>query len=72
MIYFRQEGIMNGLAASLKRTWVDWAVFVYMVVTASRCKSPFLVVFFTVAALVAAIVGARKTRQVARPVRTEP
>ncbi|MFB7234896.1 hypothetical protein ACFCXK_08965 [Streptomyces sp. NPDC056269] len=59
---------MNRLLALLKRTWVDWAVFVYMVVTASRCRSPFLVVIFTVVALVAAVVGVRKTWQVIRPV----
>ncbi|MFE5973692.1 hypothetical protein ACFQ64_16215 [Streptomyces sp. NPDC056460] len=62
---------MNRLVALLKRTWVDWAVFVYMVVTASRCNSPFLVVIFTVVALVAAVVGVRKTWQVIRPVRSE-
>ncbi|MCX4529863.1 hypothetical protein OG982_29925 [Streptomyces sp. NBC_01551] len=62
---------MNGLMVLLKRTWIDWAVFVCMVVTASRCKSPFLVVFFTVVALVAAVVGVRKTWQVARPAGSE-
>ncbi|MFG2774781.1 hypothetical protein [Streptomyces sp. NPDC048350] len=72
MIYSRQEGSMNRSVAVLKQTWVDWSVFVWMVVTASRCKSPIVVVFFTVAALVAAVVGVRKAWQVVRPVRSEP
>ncbi len=57
---------MNGLVPLLKRTWVDWAVFVYVVVTAARCKSPFLVVFFTLVALVAAVVAVLKTRRLMR------
>ncbi|MFE7750331.1 hypothetical protein [Streptomyces sp. NPDC057428] len=63
---------MNGLVALLKRTWVDWTVFVSMVVLALRCRSPFLVVFFTVAAIVAAVFGVRKTLQAVRPDRSEP
>ncbi|MFJ8668924.1 hypothetical protein [Streptomyces sp. NPDC093600] len=54
---------MNQLLRLLKRTWIDWAVFVSMVVAVARCKSPFLDVFFTVGALAAAAVGIRKTWQ---------
>ncbi|MER5966232.1 hypothetical protein [Streptomyces sp. NPDC002057] len=53
--------------ALLKRTWVDWGVCLCMAVVAVRCQSPFLVVCFTVVALVAAGVGARKTWQITRP-----
>jgi hypothetical protein len=51
----------------LKRTWVDWAVLVFMVVSAARCKSPFLVAFFTITACAAAVAGVRKTWQLVRP-----
>jgi len=71
MIYSRQEGIVNGLVALLKRTWVDWAVFASMVVLALRCRSPFLVVFFTVAAIGAAVFGVRQTWQAVWPARSE-
>ena len=37
---------MSRIGALIKRTWLDWAVFVYLVVTATRCKSPILIVFF--------------------------
>ncbi len=50
----------------LKRTWVDWAVVVYMVVTAARCESPFMIALCTVVAVVAAVVGARTTWQLVR------
>lgn len=62
---------MSGLVALLKRTWVDWAVFVSMVVLALRCRSPFLVVFFMVAAIGAAVFGVRKAWRPVRPDRSE-
>ncbi|MFD7231182.1 hypothetical protein [Streptomyces sp. NPDC059881] len=63
---------MSGLAALLKRTWVDWAVFLWMVVTAARSKSPFLVVFFSVTALAAAVIGGRKIWRLVRPAGSAP
>lgn len=61
---------MKALLTLLKRAWVDWAVCVFMVVTAASCKSPFLVVPFAVVALAAAVFGAHKTWQPARPARS--
>lgn len=49
---------MSRVGAS--RTWLDGAVFVYLVVTATRCKSPILIVFFTIVALAVVVVCVRK------------
>lgn len=57
---------MSRIGALIKRTWLDWAVFVYLVVTATRCKSPILIVFFTIVALAVAVVCVRKTWRMAR------
>ncbi|GHI72826.1 hypothetical protein Snoj_67440 [Streptomyces nojiriensis] len=58
--------VVSGLATLLKRTWVDWAVVVYMGVTAARCESPFVLVLCTAVAVVAAVAGARTTWQLVR------
>ncbi|MET9435813.1 hypothetical protein [Streptomyces sp. NPDC006551] len=54
---------MSGVMTLLKRTWVDWAVFGYMVVTAARCKSPIAAGLFTVFAVVVAVLAVRKSWQ---------
>ncbi|MFE8974912.1 hypothetical protein [Streptomyces cyaneofuscatus] len=51
----------------LQRTWVDWAVCVFMVVTAVSSKSSILVVFFTTIALTAAGIGGCKAWRMTRP-----
>ncbi|KOX16269.1 MULTISPECIES: hypothetical protein [unclassified Streptomyces] len=58
---------MKTLAASLKRAWIDWAVCLFMAVTAAGCKSPFFIVFFAATALLAGFTGARKTWRPMRP-----
>ncbi|WP_406066190.1 hypothetical protein OG462_41625 [Streptomyces sp. NBC_01077] len=57
---------MSRTGALMKGTWLDWAVLAYMVVTATTCQSPILVVFFTVIALAVAVVCVRKTWRLAR------
>ena len=52
---------MIRIDALIKRTWPEWAVFVFMVVAASRCKNPILIVFFTIVSLAMAVVCVRKT-----------
>ncbi|MFB6837595.1 hypothetical protein [Streptomyces sp. NPDC056361] len=54
-------GAMSGVAELLRRTWLDWAVFVYMVVAAARCKSPIAAGLFTAFAAMVALVAARQT-----------
>ncbi|MFB7031310.1 MULTISPECIES: hypothetical protein [unclassified Streptomyces] len=57
---------MNKLSVVLKQAWIDWAVLICMVVTAARCRSPFLVVLFTAVALAVAVIATRKTWQILR------
>lgn len=48
---------MSGVAEALKRTWLDWAVFVCMVVLAARCKGPIAAGLFTAFAAAVALVA---------------
>lgn len=57
---------MSRIGALIKQTWLDWAVFGFVVVTATRCKSPILIVFFSIVALVVAVVCVRKTWRMVR------
>ncbi|KOG22563.1 hypothetical protein ADK34_21700 [Streptomyces viridochromogenes] len=45
----------------LRRTWVDWSVFVCMVVAAARCRGPIAAGLFTVFAVAVAVVAARES-----------
>ncbi|WP_225802729.1 hypothetical protein [Streptomyces sp. NK15101] len=57
---------MSGVAEWLKRTWLDWAVFVCMVVIAARCKSPIAAGLFTALAAAVALVAARQSWKLVR------
>ncbi|MFD7569309.1 hypothetical protein ACFV6U_02095 [Streptomyces sp. NPDC059810] len=60
------------MAEALKRTWLDCAVFVCMVVIAIRCKSPITAGLFTAFAAVAAIVAVRQSWKLAHRARVAP
>ncbi|MFD3993371.1 hypothetical protein [Streptomyces sp. NPDC058583] len=60
------------MAEALKRTWLDWAVFVCMVVIAARCKSPIAAGLFAAFAAVVAVVAARQSWKLAHRARIGP
>lgn len=60
---------MSGVAESLKRTWLDWAAFVYMVVIAARCKSPIAAGLFTAFAAAVALIAVRQSWKLVRRAR---
>lgn len=52
---------MRGVVMVLRRTWVDWAVVVYLVVAAARCKGPIAAGLFAVFAVAVTLVAARES-----------